>query len=347
MKFFNIDLHISVIKDIKTIFENLGHTVDNFSLSDHNWVMNFPEFDSKIINKNNWINIDEKMCDLFFHQYKKMLDKYDGFIVTHTPVFARLYEKFNKPIIVIASTRYEFPYTFDKNKWQTFNNFINTNPNIILISNNRFDKKYCELFLKKDVLLIESLCEYTNTNYTGEIDEFIIFSKANIDKFIMNKNLLYKELLKKYSWEDLSKRKGIIHIPYNISTMSFFEQYYSNIPLFVPSKKLLIELYNSVTPSLTEISYAKVHNFLSTSLLGITDDPNQWKDVNIVQKWIDLADFYNLEYVQEIQNLYDINLLDDYDFFTISKNMKKNNEKRKIIIYNSWEKILNKICIKQ
>ena len=37
MKFFNIDLHISVIADIKKIFTDLGHEVDDWSLSGHAW----------------------------------------------------------------------------------------------------------------------------------------------------------------------------------------------------------------------------------------------------------------------------------------------------------------------
>ena len=38
MKFFNLDLHVSVIQDIKQILEPLGHTVDNWSISGHSWV---------------------------------------------------------------------------------------------------------------------------------------------------------------------------------------------------------------------------------------------------------------------------------------------------------------------
>jgi azurin len=38
MNFFNLDCHISVIADIKQIFENLGHSVTSWSVSGHNWV---------------------------------------------------------------------------------------------------------------------------------------------------------------------------------------------------------------------------------------------------------------------------------------------------------------------
>ena len=45
MKFFNIDCHISVISDIKNIFESLGHSVDHWSLSGNRCVFHFPSCD--------------------------------------------------------------------------------------------------------------------------------------------------------------------------------------------------------------------------------------------------------------------------------------------------------------
>lgn len=343
MKFFNIDLHISVIKDIKTIFENLGHTVDNYSLSSHNWIMGFKEFKSKTLNKNNWIKINDEMCAAFYSEFKDELEKYDGFIVTHTPVFAKLYEKFNKPIIVVASTRYEFPYSFDKEKWESLNYYLKTNKNIILISNNLFDKNYCELFLNKEVPLIESLCEYTNAAYTGKNDSFVIFTKKEIKKYLYAKNLINKETLGNYSWQDLCNQKAIIHIPYNISTMSFFEQYYANVPLFVPSQKLLMELYETEISPLSEISYMRIHNFGSKSLFNLDKDPNNWKNKEIISEWIKHSDFYNFKNVQYFDNLFDINLLEDFDFFKISEKMREENNLRKIKIYDCWKEVIDAI----
>jgi hypothetical protein len=42
-----------------------------------------------------------------------MLSKYDGFIVTHTPVFARLFERFEKPVILVNSCRYDQPFMYN------------------------------------------------------------------------------------------------------------------------------------------------------------------------------------------------------------------------------------------
>jgi hypothetical protein len=64
MKFFNIDCHISVIADIKNIFENLGHQVDQWSISGHRHIFNLPESKSNIVNEKNWINLDETIVDI-------------------------------------------------------------------------------------------------------------------------------------------------------------------------------------------------------------------------------------------------------------------------------------------
>ena len=67
------------------------------------------------------------MCNDFYEKHRNELDKYDGFIVTHIPMLSLLYEKFKKPIILIASTRYEYPFTNDIRKWIWLNNYINNN----------------------------------------------------------------------------------------------------------------------------------------------------------------------------------------------------------------------------
>ena len=103
-----------------------------------------------------------------------------------------LYEKFNKPIIFVASTRYEYPFTNNIIKWNWFNEYINTNKNIIPIANNLFDKWYCEQFLNINFQHIPSLCEYTQSKYNFKNDRYILFSKSknfDIDKLI-NKSLL-------------------------------------------------------------------------------------------------------------------------------------------------------------
>ena len=99
MKFFNIDQHSSVIADIAYIFKNLGHEVDDWSLSGHHWVMNKPKPQIMLSDGSQLIGSNvctQETCDKFYEQYKEQLEQYDAFIVCFPVEFALLYEKWNK-----------------------------------------------------------------------------------------------------------------------------------------------------------------------------------------------------------------------------------------------------------
>jgi hypothetical protein len=346
VKFFNIDVHISVIEDIKGIFKDLGHTVDSLLLSDHYWVFREQKDDIKVINRQNWKHIDKDLCDKFYYEYKDELEKYDGFIVTYPPVFSMLFERFNKPIIIVAATRYEYPYTFDRVKWSGFNHFLQTNENVTLVSNNKYDKKYCELFLNIPVKLIESYCSYTNREYNPVKEQSILFSKKDLSNYVFTREVLNKNSLGAYSFEQLFSYHSIIHFPYNISTMSIFEQYCANMPLFFPTKRLLEELFETDIFPLTEVSFKRVFNAEPNSTLAINGDPNEWNNFKIFKEWVCLADFYNFKHINFYDNLLEINeipYLDKEQLIKNSKLIKDENMVRKDKIYNLWREVLGEI----
>tara|TARA_Y100001963_G_scaffold153822_1_gene241364 strand:- start:1388 stop:3850 length:2463 start_codon:yes stop_codon:yes gene_type:complete len=330
MKFFNIDLHISVIEDIKTIFNDLGHQVDSKSLSFHTWVFNRTTDKVDVISARNWYHISPEMCDAFYERYKDELSGYDGFIVTHTPCFALLYEKFNKPIITVASTRYEAPFSANWGKWSKFNNFLKDKIDqgmVIPISNNLFDKSYCEHFTNREWQHIPSLCEYTNLKYTGKKDDLILYSKC---KDINLPNVIKKEKIQDSSWENIYSHKGIIHIPYNISTMSIFEQKTAGIPLLFPS----LDYLPKIKGNLSELFYA-----------GMADNPHRttcevWRSKDKVQ----LADFYNWTEVLYFDSEKHLEkLLDIVDFKKLSERSLEENKKIKKETYEKWSNVLSNL----
>jgi hypothetical protein len=338
MKFFNIDLHISVIADIKNIFESMGHQVDSLSLSGHSWVFNKNNNDTKIINAQNWKNIDESMCDQFYETYRDLLKSYDAFICAYPPAFSLLYEKFNKPIIVVAATRYEYPFTNSFHKWTYLNKYLK-NKNIIKIVNNKFDKRYCELFTNSDWKYIPSLCDYTGVKYNKKQNKSILFSK----KLNIN-NLINKDFLGKYSWKDLYSYKSIVHIPYNYSTMSIFEQYTANVPLLFPTKKLLLQLFMQFL-AMSEISFRQILGLKPESLFNNFKDPNIYSNINTFYENIDLCDFYDSEWMPFItyfNKIEDIeNIIENLNCIEISANMTLKNIERKQKIYSLWKEVLD------
>ena len=315
MTFFNIDCHVSVISDIINIFTTLGHKVDHWSLSGHNWIFNFNECKSSIINKNNWKNINEEMVDNFYIFHKNELDKYDAFICCYPPIFLKLFEKFNKPIIVIAATRYDHPVIDDNHRLAWLEDSLNNNKNLILIANNEFDKKYCEKFLKKEWLHIPSLCDYTNEKYNKTKDQSIIFSKFSVDS-----NYIHQSQLGKYSWKDLFSYEKIIHFPYNASTMSIFEQYNAGVPLLFPSLDFALKLIDSGVGLFSEIVFKNKN---------LNRQPNFFLN----KEWLAYSDFYN----GTIECLF----FESLEIKSINKITKLNNNKEKII--NLWNRVLQSI----
>ena len=355
MKFFNIDLHISIIADMKKIFSDIGHEVYDKSLSEHTWVFNRQKDSIPMLDNGRWMHLSpQQFSDEFYNSYKSQFDdKIDAFIVTYPPVFSLLYKHFNKPIIINNPIRYEWPFSFRKKDWEYFNVFLKEgvdNNKIILVANNLHDKKYMEDFIGREVEHIPSICDYYNARYESNNNDFIYYSRNKISE-ITNSKIKYKDdLFKSHKHEDLIKFKGIIHIPYQISYMSIFEQYTSNIPLFIPTKEFLMKIYKENKYSvLKEVSWNNYCGERSESFVDYKGkyDPNDYNNFEAVNDWLQYADFYDQEwmpYITYFSSFEELNkIVDEVDTDIISNNMKVFNEKRKVLIYDKWNNLINKI----
>jgi len=351
MKIFNLDCHISVIADLKQIFENLGHEVTSWSVSGHNFVFGREASKVDVINQQTWWNLDDKMIEEFYQRYKDELSEFDAFICTYPIAFSKIYEKFKKPIILHIPIRYEVPFHNNKEKWEKFNDYLRNgidNKFIIPVANSEYDKRYFEFFVKRECKFIPNICEYTNTKWNPTKDQFLYSSRLIIN-FDTNK-IVNKDHLGRYKWEELSTYKGIIVIPYTCSTMSIFEHYTANIPLFFPSKKYIMELHkNHREHVLSELTWNKIFNLPSGSLIecDINDDPNSYNDLEIMSRWVDYSDFYNQEsmpfitYFDSIDDL--IDKLNTTNLIEVSNKMANFNSMKKVKVYEDWKKILDEL----
>lgn len=350
MKLFNLDCHISVIADIKKTFEELGHSVDSWSISGHNWVFDREPMKVDIINPHTWQHIDENMCNEFYDRYKDELSIYDAFICTYPISFSMLFEKFKKPIILQIPIRYETPFYSDASKWDKFNEYLRRgidNDMIIPISNSEYDKKYFEFFVNRECKLIPNICDYTETSWNPTIDKFLYYSRLPIT---LGESIIDKASLGKYKWEDIASYRGIIMIPYTSSTMSIFEYYTSNIPLFCPSKKFICELYSKYgNYVLSELTWNGTFGLRSGSVIECdrSKDPNDYMNIDIMSEWIEYSDFYNNEwmpYITYFDSFEELSsILDSSDVSRISNNMKEFNISRKKKIYDMWDNVLKNI----
>jgi hypothetical protein len=291
--------------------------VDNWSISGHRWVFNFPACHSPVINENNWKNIDEKMVEKFYLTHGAELDKYDAFVCCYPPIFLKLFEKFNKPIIVIAATRYDHPVTGDPKKLAWLEDSLINNKNLILIANNAFDKAYCEKFMSSTNWgHIPSLCDYTGEKYNPTKKERVVFSKINIQT---NNSLIHQNKLGKYTWEELYSYNGIVHFPYNVSTMSIFEQHQAGVPLFFPDLMIALAMINE-------------HNIpLFSEIVFPNNNPQRQASQFLNKDWLSLSDFYN--------GTLDVNYFDLGFNFSNGATPKSNKE----MIFEKWSEILYNI----
>ena len=325
MNFFNIDLHISVIADMKNIFEGFGHTVTDESLSGHTWVFNrLPNY-NRVVSQRNWQSINENMCSNFYREYKDELSIYDAFIVTYPPCFSLLYEKFNKPIIVNAPIRLEFPLDSKQLSWliDFLKNGID-NKQIIPVANNKYDKMNCERLTNREWIHIPNICDYTGLKYKANAGKFLVYTKRDNIKsnYCIRKESVFPT---RYKWEDLNKFKGIVHMPYNVSTMSIFEQYTANFPLIFPSLDFAYD------------NWGKLRLF---SEIGTVKN-------NCTRENLSLSDFYddnNMPYISYFDENNSLDtVIEKIDVKDISEKMNTFNIGKRKNIENKWQKILEKI----
>lgn len=388
LKFFNIDLHISVIADIKFILEQLGHSVVDWSISGHTWVLGRERADVEIVNQDTWQGLDQQMCDDFYACYKAELAVYDAFIVTYSAAFALLYEKTDKPIIVVNPTRYEHPFTDAPEKWRWLDAYLQkgvASGRVIMLANNKGDEHYFRYFTGLSSEVVPSLCLYTKASYTGKRPQFPlvtrmksillprkemrlvgwleqlrrdwaenIFAKLSrrhgrilgsmrLHRYVVSK----EEMLKNgYTWQALYDFKGIIHVPYQVSTMSIFEQYSANVPLFFPSKRFLLELHRENPDKvLCELSFYQVKHLDYSGLER--ENPNNVGEESVIKQWIELADFYdadNMPHIQYFDSFEHLeSLLITVDCEAVSARMREFNRIRKERVFKQWQRVVEQI----
>jgi hypothetical protein len=296
MKFINIDQHIAVIEDMRHIFNGLGkgHKIAQFSLSGHAPIIGRENVNIPLLTGDKWIETVKSSRNEFYEKYKNFFSQADGFICCYPPIFAMLYERWEKPIIVNIPIRYEYGAEGNSQLWDEFNTFLKRD-NVYLVANSLYDKKYTENFIDKEVEYIPSYCGYTGMTYNPVDSRFIYYSSLKVDDSSGRLVRKHDVLRAGHAWQRVAEFSGVVHIPYNISTMSIFEQYAANIPLYFPTKRFLLEMKLLGIPVLDQISFNIQAKLPPKSAITGSNkyDPNQHDDVNVLNYWLDFADFYN------------------------------------------------------
>lgn len=332
MKFYNLDQHISVNSDVQYIFKKLGHELDIDSISGHSWVIGRERKHIPLVENNIGSIIQKELWSEYYRQNPQFED-YDGFVVTYPPIFAMLYAKYRKPIILHIPIRYDYPYTDDDVSIGTFNRFLSRN-NVIVCANNMLDKKYFEARTKTNCIYIPSVCEYTGMKWNPTREEFLIYDGSRL---VQMENVVNRHDMNNHKWSDIERFKGIIHFPYQFSTMSFFEQYTAGIPLFYPSKRFLMNLYRSGFPVLDQCFWTRTqHDGYGYETMG---DHLQYADYYNVEMFPHVIQFDGLAELEE-------KMYDDKFLQWTHEAMIADNKKNQKMVYDSWYSILEALSKK-
>jgi hypothetical protein len=352
MKFFNIDVHASVIEDIKYIFNNLGHEVTDWSLSGHAHIMGKEQ---KKINLNDgtilegcpWVTREN--AKVFYETYKKELSIYDGFICCYPVELCILYELWEKPIIIVNCIRYEHPYTLMEKNWNELNDVLlslNKKNLLYYVSNNKGDQYYSKYFLNIDPIWIPSLCEYTNSKYNRKINEFLISNRSYVKNVSYDIAKPINSVGHPYTWKDTYSYNGFIFVPYHNGCMTIYECYTANVPMFFPSKDFGKKLLKE-GKMFQDLTFYKIYNKPEPVEL---DNPNNLSNEKNINMWFDTCDFYddeNMPHCIYFDSYEDLNnklqLITGDELDNISLKMKEYNKIRKNMVYNKWSKILDSI----
>lgn len=240
MKLFNMDLHIAVIGDFKSL--GLDVEITDWCLSGHSWVLGRGRDYPKYINPETWFHMNPNMIASFQNEYDSFLQTFDGFIVGHPNSFAMIFEKYNKPIIMINTCRYDMPFCLKRETkyvpeyhaclYRLLNKGL-----LYTISNNKIDQLYmgrgCGI---RPEYVVPSLCLYTGMKYAPTKNTFLLYTPmhAMLGTFT---HPLVSTKPRAFLWSDVASYIGVIHFPYEAGlTMSMFEHFTAGMPMFLPSK---------------------------------------------------------------------------------------------------------------
>jgi hypothetical protein len=334
LKLFALDHHPSVIFYAKRVLRPLGIKVDFTWLADRRPPINdaIPSQEPPFMNSPTIYDTPYDMPLDFGFKSRILAAKYDGVLTSHSLVTTYRLKDLGLPHFHINSTRFGNGWITNTSKHQylveEINKLFEAN-RLKVINNNLGDQKYLKSYFPnigaEKASYIPSLCEspYRIRAKSPETARFLIWDPRQVlikQETSMFMKDLYLRLYTQYgqiieSQAILISQRGdylpegyldaytaIIHVPYNISTMSIFEQTAASIPVWIPSRQLLKKLWSNLNEP-NELSW--------TVFDEDVPNKNNWengRDPTIIDRWIENADFYqgNMKSIITFDSIEDI-----------------------------------------
>lgn len=321
-----MDLHVSVIADFKSACPEVD--VVDWCLSGHAWVLGRRQEYPLHINPHTWKDLTHERIRAFQEEYDWFLSQFDGFIVAHVSAFAQIYEKYNKPILMINSVRYDLPYYWSKNYEMLESHRqclrrLHGKGQLFIVANNRADQAYTYRGLGILPDYNPSLCLYANIRYNPTRSTFLDYNSG------APSHPLIAPRPHPFDWSDIGTYRGIVAFPYEASVMSYFEHFSGGMPMFFPTAR-----------------YMKEHvNIQCVSAYWGDGLPDYLSDFRGKDKWLELADMYgilqspNTHYFDSIEEL--VHKLETFQYVDDTEFRKKHVE----TVQQKWKSVLQTIFV--
>lgn len=322
LRLFGMDHHHAVLWDMKQILRPLGIRLDFTWLCDGRPPINEaipseepPFYNSLSIYK---APIDQPLDADF--KARILARNYDGVITSHSLITSYRLRELGLPLYHVNSTRFGNEWIQDPSKHaelvKSLERLLQTGK-LHVFHNNRGDQVYFRQFFHhvepNQELYIPSWCESLHRLRlkSPAAQKFLIWDtrqvllqkdgspfmkelygklKQSLQEKLDSQAILLAQKQEYLPEGYLDDYTAVIHIPYNISTMSIFQQTRANIPIWVPSQALLEKLW--VDP--------KEPNELSWCIFAPGSEANaspldKVRDPTVVKTWASNCDFYHPE----------------------------------------------------
>lgn len=262
-----VDFHVGCIQSLQSTLERQGHETHVISYSQHNFVIEHLIQDSK--NQPSRLSRFRTTVSLFgFLGLLKKYQKTKRAIRNRRPIGSKsIYDivwccfppgiytnlansKLARRTIVVISHRMDMGFEKTEHRDKFWKKVIrdSSNPDLTFVASNEYDAKYFEYYSNTPIPVIEIETPYIQIPaLSPDLPVLIGPSHVNAESQLVKKirqNFpeikTIKENYSSYSFDQLSRHKAFILLPYSIYSISLLELSSLGVPILVPSDEFLI-----------------------------------------------------------------------------------------------------------
>jgi hypothetical protein len=340
------DFHISTIGNVKKLLQPQGVVFIDKSLSGACAVTQTCAKNLKVLTSANGISPSRRVMDRFVASYRSdpELRSADVVMCFHPAAMCELFMPLNKALFVIATTRYEMGRE-SAATWLAWNANLKTiaaDPRNLVAANNRYDAEYIRYFTGISAIILPSVIQM-DERYRGSTDTILIAplhspGATKLQALAQASSPLVIPIAQKYpgryTYIALCNVTAIVHLPYQLSTMSFFEQYAMGIPLLVPTPEFLWDLHDEFD-LVTERTWHRVRTSRRPhmSVIGPAEgmvgvpDPNDDRNRTAFVHWARFGDWYTWPHIVQFNSWSDLGAaINHTDWHSVSTKMLQHNK---------------------